>query len=440
MRILIDGMNLSLKTGTGVATYARNLCRVVREAGHHVDVLFGEPFGYHRDPIFRELAFFDAEFPPRWSDRFGRQIRAALHGGRTAKPFPVPIEGKVIATQFASRLPDADGIWNAKQLFYDADTAFARRLRFSRRFNRVENTTQSDIAHWTYPIPLRLKGAANIYTIHDLVPLRLPFTTLDRKRVYYRLVEQICRTADGIVTVSETSRNDILNLFDVDPSKVINTYQSVEIPSKLLNSSVEQLEGELRGLYGISYKKYILYYGAIEPKKNVGRLIEAYLSSNLDIPLLIVGKDGWLSKEELRLIDVEGPSAGERPQLQRVHRVSYVSFPQLVNLIRGARLVAAPSLYEGFCLPILEAMLCGTAVLTSNIGATAEIAGDAALLVDPYDVRSIRDGLTRLSGEKVNTDYVELGRRRTRLFSEGLFLRKLGDVYTTIGKHHSGGH
>lgn len=435
MRILIDGKNLSLKTGTGIATYARNLCALARQGGHHVDVLFGEAFGYSKNPLLREIGFYDTDILTGPKSAL-QKFRESAKRDFTARPFEIPLEGKVVTRQFSSRLPRANRYFNASNVFLNADLAFQRRLWLMRRFNRVENRTGSDVAHWTYPIPLTLEGAANIYTIHDLVPLRLPYTTLDRKRTYYQMIDLICRTADKIVTVSETSRNDILNLFDVAPEKVVNTYQSVSIPPALLDVPLQQVDEELLGLHGVRYKGYILYYGAIEPKKNVNRLIEAYLSSPIEVPLLIVGKDGWLNDNELNLINPPFGQAAHAARYdavgQRVVRVDYVSFPQLVNLIRGAKAVAAPSLYEGFGLPVLEAMLCGTAALTSNVAASAEIAGDAAVLVDPYNVRDIRDGLIRLMDDGLNAEMVARGEQRAKDFGEDRYAERIAALYASL--------
>lgn len=439
MRILVDGRNLSLKTGTGIATYARNVCSVAKSAGHHVDVLYGEAFGYHRNPQFREMSFFDVERETTpWIERTVRDFKAYFSNLRAAKPFEVPLHGTVVSRQFAAALPRADGLWNAKQAFYNAELSFRRPYRASREFSQVNNVFKSDVAHWTYPMPIKLAEARNIYTIHDLVPLRLPFMTLDNKRVHSRMIERICQESDAIITVSESSRRDILNLFDVAPEKVINTYQSVDIPERFLDVDQRVLDEELRGLHDVSYKDYILFYGAIEPKKNIGRLVEAYLSSNIDIPLLLVGKDGWLFKKELALTLLKSntysvASDGVTRQKQRVRRLDYVTFPQLVNLIRGARMVALPSLYEGFGLPIIEGMICGTPVLTSNEGATAEIAGDAALLVDPYDTRSIREGLVALcSNKELAADLVARGHNRKNAFAPEIHATRLTAAYDSV--------
>ena len=136
--------------------------------------------------------------------------------------------------------------------------------------------------HWTYPIATRMPGVKNIYTIHDLVPLRLPFTTLDNKRRFLKRVSHIARTADHIVTVSETSRQDIINLLGVPEDRVTNTYQAVDIPATYMHKPEDIVRQEIEGTYNLKYKKYMLFFGAIEPKKNIGRVIEAYLASNIN--------------------------------------------------------------------------------------------------------------------------------------------------------------
>ena len=151
-------------------------------------------------------------------------------------------------------------------------------------------------------MPVRVKGAKNIYTLHDLVPLQLPYTTLDNKFLYLKLMKLIARKADHIVTVSENSKRDIVALLGAPENKVTNTYQAVDIPSSYLDFSIEELKVDLEGSFRLQHKNYLLFYGAIEPKKNVGRIIEAYLASNIDKPLVVVGMSAWKSDQELRVL------------------------------------------------------------------------------------------------------------------------------------------
>ncbi len=439
-RVLIDGFNLRLESGTGVATYARNLSYCTHDMGYQTEVLYdvrGGP-GFHN--LLREIAFFDplVGTPPamvRWA-RYAYET-FKLPVGVVARH--VPITGRVIATHYQSRLPYFDKIWTSPDVFGRAERHFIVNEYFmilSRL--RVYMDRPPDIVHWTYPLPMFVPGAKNIYTIHDLVPLRLPFTTLDNKRRYFRLVRMLAQRADHIVTVSETSRKDIIDLLGVDESKVTNTYQSVEIPAKYANKPADLVKREVEGTFNIKYKEYMLYFGAIEPKKNVGRLIEAYLASKIDTPLLIVGKLAWKSEQEMRLMHDDATSYLEQIgsltyRRRRIFHIDHVPFPLLVSLIRGAKSVLFPSLYEGFGLPILEAMKLGTPVLSSQEGPIPEVAGDGALLLDPYDTRAIAEGIRELdSNAELRVSLGARGRKRANLYSAEAQQRRLSAIYDRV--------
>ncbi|MBV7520805.1 glycosyltransferase family 1 protein [Ensifer sp. ENS12] len=244
------------------------------------------------------------------------------------------------------------------------------------------------------------------------------------------MLKKIVETADLITTVSEQSKRDIHALFSVPDARVVNTYQDVDIDAPMLSQNQQEVSDALRGVHGLEFGKYFLFYGAIEPKKNVGRLIEAHLGSNLDMPLVLAGKDGWLVDGELQLY---AEHLERRIGPQRVIRLPYVSRAQLINLIRGACAVTFPSLYEGFGLPLVEAMVCGTPLVTSNLGAMKEVAGEAAVFVDPYDVSSIRDGLKRVANNKPLRDELRTaGGERASLFSSERYRQRLISAYASI--------
>jgi glycosyltransferase involved in cell wall biosynthesis len=138
------------------------------------------------------------------------------------------------------------------------------------RFVNLKFETQPDIFHCTYQMPLHSKSACNIYTIHDLVPLRLPFTTEDNKKFMYRLLQRVATKADHIVTVSENSKNDIMKYLGVEGSRITNTYETVEFPREFIEKSIDVVAEELQGSFGLEYGKYLLFYGALEPKKMSG--------------------------------------------------------------------------------------------------------------------------------------------------------------------------
>ncbi|MBX9925182.1 MAG: glycosyltransferase family 4 protein [Hyphomicrobiaceae bacterium] len=436
MRVLVDGFNLALEKGTGIATYARNLTSILGAQGHEVSVLYGlQSNAPAHEPLLREIAFFDdnPELIPAPLRRIAA-IRDALPSPFSRVAHTVPMSGAVISRQFASRLPHYDRIHNAPRLFRQAPHHF-------RAFGRsvpVKLPVPIDIAHWTYPLPIQVKSARNIYTFHDLIPLRLPFTTLDNKRYHYKLSQHLAKSADHIVTVSETSRADIIELLGVPEDRVTNTYQAVDIPAKYLDVPIDVLTRELAGTFRLDYKKYLLFYGSIEPKKNIGRVIEAFLAADLDIPLVIVGAQAWKSEQELRLLVDDnirsliqnGPETHVR---RKVVRLDYVSFPQLVNLIRGATAIAFPSLYEGFGLPVIEGLMCGTTVITANAHSTREIAGDAAILVDPYNVREIKDAITAaVSNSELRATLASKAQPVLDRFSQAAYRDRIRSLYERV--------
>ncbi len=427
-------MNLALDKGTGVSTYARNLSYELHNMGLGVEVLYGNRAYGGRDRLLREISFFD---PPPRAGFLGRSASMAgvlLSLGLPTKPTAVPASGRVVTRAFSSRMPYADQLWNAADVFRSGDTCFY--LTGLRKPVRMRDAP--DIMHWTYPVPIKMTGSKNIYTLHDLVPLRLPYTTLDIKHHYLRLMRAIVTRADHIVTVSETSRRDIIELLACPEDKVTNTYQSVEIPAKLRNRPPAEVQREVEGTFGLPYKGYFLFFGSIEPKKNIGRLIEAYLGAKTETPLVIVGAQSWKSENELRLINDTTNRFLEQignvtMTRDRIRRFDYAPFPLLVSLIQGAKAVAFPSLYEGFGLPILESMLLGTPVITSREGATPEVAGQAALLVDPYDPRAICQALLEMdSNAELRARLSEAGRTQAALYSPEAHRAKLQTVYSKV--------
>lgn len=431
-RVMIDGRNLSLEKGTGVATYARNLSYCLRDLGYNVEVLYGNRSAPGISRLMREIAFFDSNAGdvPRWLQRLRAYTDALLNpfGYRARR---VHITGDVIIEAFKNRLPHFDVILNSPDLFSRAHGLFG----FFNKMHRVALPRKPHLAHWTYPLPLKISGIPNIYTLHDLVPLRLPYTTLDNKRRYFKLVSKIVRQADHIVTVSESSKQDLIKLLGAKPDRITNTYQAVMIPDKYAKKPAEVVEREIEGTFGLGYKNYYLFWGSIEPKKNIGRLIEAYLASGVKPPLVIVGAQAWKSEEELKLLYDD--NIRSLVQIENVTRVknkviqlSYATFPLLVSLIRGAKATVFPSLYEGFGLPVLESMLLGTPVISANTASVPEVAGDAAILVNPYDTREIAEAIRAIDADEgLRNNLVDKGLARADLFSMKRYRARLDSVY-----------
>jgi glycosyltransferase involved in cell wall biosynthesis len=422
----VDGFNLALPRGTGVASYARELTWALRGLGASIDVLYGINIPVRSRKDVRETLFYselvrenNMALPRRgpWAE-----LRRALPGIRTA--VEVPISGRVLADGLAGRMPAFDRVFSYGGLFELA----ARYFRLYGRFLPVRLREPPEVMHWTYPLPLRAVGSRNVYTIHDLVPIRLPFTSLEDKRYHDRLLRACIAEADIICTVSEASRRDILDLYGPDPERVVNTYQSVRVAEGSDRLSQEDLAKRLSCVFGLRAQGYFLHFGAVEPKKNLGRLIEAYLALDTQTPLVVVSAPGWSGEAELRLI-----GEGQRRRVagaRRVLQFDYLPRELLMQLVRGARAVAFPSLYEGFGLPVLEAMALGTPVLTSNAGPLPEVGGEAALYVDPYDVGSIRRGLERLDSNAALRERLSMaGLERAEQFSLEAYQARLSKLY-----------
>lgn len=389
LHVALDGFNLALPRGTGVATYARTLSHALREMSCEVDVLYGLNIPSNARSLLREILFFDqlcaeeksrrARFlTARWKER----LRAHLLGHRAVK---IPADRHVDSRSFSDRLPAFNTLLNARDLFIIAWNHY----RHTRRFLEVALPRSPDIMHWTYPLPIRARNTKNIYTIHDLVPLRLPHTTLDNKTNHFRLITDIIHKADAICTVSEASRQDIIAFNPAAEPITFNTYQSVRKQTSVQQLPDEIVAQNLSHLYDLQPNGYFLYYGSIEPKKNIGRLVEGFLASQSSRPLVIVGAMAWKADAELRLLE-HGKKRG------RIIQMEYLPEYDLMVLIRGARAVLFPSLSEGFGLPAVEAMMMGTPVLTSSEASLPEVTGQAGLMVEAYDTNSIMEGIQEL--------------------------------------------
>jgi glycosyltransferase involved in cell wall biosynthesis len=347
----------------------------------------------------------------------------------------VDLSGVVVTRQFDATLPVHDNIFVTRNLFGNAGTHFS----LTNAFVDLAFDPRPDIFHCTYQLPLRSKSACNVYTIHDLVPLRLPFTTLDNKRWMFRLLKKITARADHIVTVSENTKRDIIELLGVDEKRITNTYQAVSFPKEDIERSEAIIGEQLAGSFGLDLYEYLLFFGALEPKKNVGRLIEAYMASGVDLPLVLVAGEGWHNESETTLLEElrenePGLRGLNRARLKRrVRRFRYVRPSTLITLIRGARAVVFPSLYEGFGLPVLEAMTLGTPVVTSHESSLPEIAGDATLLVDPYDADDIAKAITTIVNDAdLRAELSRRGRLQAAKFSVERYRERVEALYASL--------
>jgi glycosyltransferase involved in cell wall biosynthesis len=436
-KILYEVQNLVHSTGTGIATYTRHLATASRRLGHQPSAILGidSPTLKRREPGIAEVVAFDAERtrPESPFEAIGRMARYPFNALGGWRPVSLPRSGIVIEAK-NSALSGFDALYALPRMVDNA----AAHFKIYRRFATIRGAGAPDAFHATHPIPLRMQGAANIYTVHDIVPLRLPYTTLDDKAYFFRMMRTIARKADHIVTVSEHSRKDLIQFLGIEEDRVTNTYQAVEYAPAEVDRPADEIARDLETVFGLQYRKFLLFYGAIEPKKNISRLIDAYVGSGTKLPLVLVGGGGWQNREEIRKIRDERfttyrvEATEIRPE-RRIRWLRYLPAGQLTTLIQGATAVVFPSIYEGFGLPVVEAMALGTPVLTSNVASLPEVAGEAAVLVDPYDTAAIAKGITDLEhNEDLRNDLVRRGKRQAALFSTERYEERLRDLYRRV--------
>ena len=249
-----------------------------------------------------------------------------------------------------------------------------------------------DVLHVQYTAP-PLAPCAVVATIHDLSFEHLPETFNRRSRAQLRLtVRRTARKAAQILTLSEFSRRDIIDTYSIAPDRVSVTPAAAASHFKPIKDETELRK--IREIYGIE-RDYILSVSSIQPRKNLIRLIEAYsclrgLRPEGKLPqLVLVGKRGWLDNETFR-------AAQRHSANNDIAFTGYVAEKDLPALYSGATCFVYPSFFEGFGLPVLEAMQCGAPVIAGNRTSIPEVVGQAGLLFDPFDTNSLVQALTRL--------------------------------------------
>ena len=275
----------------------------------------------------------------------------------------------------------------------------------------------------------------SVVTIHDCIHLMFPQYLPNKMAYAYARASMwaAVKRSDRILTVSEASKRDILHFFNVAPEKIVVVYNAIDDHFWLTPPDEEV--ARVRERYQLDHQ-FVLYVGNIKPHKNLVRLIESFAE---------LRRTGF---EELKLLII-GDEISKLPSLRRavhghklhkhVRFLGYVSDDTLRVLYRLAALFAFPSLYEGFGLPPLEAMASGTPVVASNQSSLPEVTGDAAVLVDPYDVASIVDGMRRvLSDPTLAADLRRRGPERAREFSWSRSVAQTRTVYEQVGHSAAG--
>ena len=284
--------------------------------------------------------------------------------------------------------------------------------------------------HYVLPPAARCRS---VVTIHDCIHLMFPQYLPSRMAYAYAKASMwmAARRSHRILTVSEASKRDIIHFFNVQPEKVVVVYNAID--ERFRATPSQEDIARVRERYQLA-QGFVLYVGNIKPHKNLVRLIEAYD---------LLRRRGF---DELKLLII-GDEISKLPALRRaVHKhklhkhvrfLGYLPDDTLAILYRLAAVFVFPSLYEGFGLQPLEAMACGTPVVTSNVSSLPEVTGGAAVLVDPYEVESIADGVERvLTNTELSAELRRKGIARAREFSWEQSVARTQQLYREVGGSH----
>jgi glycosyltransferase involved in cell wall biosynthesis len=297
--------------------------------------------------------------------------------------------------------------------------------RFGLRLLALETVAGgADVFHATnYGAPRR-RATRLVVTVHDLALLRFPeFGTAPLRAHVHRACARLPE-AHRVVADSEATRNDLIALAGVDPARIRVVYPGYATRFVPLDRAAACVAVAQR--FGL-HEPYILHVGTLEPRKNLVALLRAFDrlrdTAAAGHRLVLVGQRGWLYEPIFAALDAL--RLGDRVQL-----VDTAQDDDLPALYTAAELFVYPSLYEGFGLPVLEAMACGTAVVTSNRSSLPEVVGDAALLVDPGDDAALADGMRRALGDRaLRSTLAERALARARRFSWARCARETLAVY-----------
>ncbi len=288
----------------------------------------------------------------------------------------------------------------------------------------------ADVVHFTNGMLPLACPVPTVVTIHDMSLTLYPHFHPTRRILLNRpLMNVAARRADAIITVSESARRDIVRLYDL-PVDRVHVVHEAAAPSFRRVHNLAELE-RVRRKYRLA-DRCILYVGTIEPRKNLPNLIEAFASRHAsgDLPhqLVCAGPYGWLSRD----IEAQIDRLGVR---DAIRFTGYVPFDDLPALYTLAEMFVFPSLYEGFGLPVIEAMACGTPVLIGRVAALAEVAGGAVEVVESLDATALGEALVALaSNPERRQDLMLLGLERSRQFSWTRAARETLQVYRVAAR------
>jgi glycosyltransferase involved in cell wall biosynthesis len=292
-------------------------------------------------------------------------------------------------------------------------------------------TGKFDIFHSTnFIIPPKKEGKI-IITIHDLYFMKYPENTeLFGGRYFKRFLPSNINKVDKIIAVSRSTKRDIINILGVNEDKIEVIYEGVDNIFKPINDRVKVLK--IKDRYSLP-DKFILFVGSIEPRKNILSLIKSFslIRSKIEHKLVVVGSKGWGYKNIFDAID----SLNLRKSVMFTGYVPEYDLPYIYN---ASDLFVFPSFYEGFGLPVLEAMACGIPVIASNRSSIPEIIGDSGIVIDPDNIHELKDAmLNLLNNDELKKRLIDKGIKRASMFSWEKTAYNTLDLYKSVINENS---
>jgi glycosyltransferase involved in cell wall biosynthesis len=292
----------------------------------------------------------------------------------------------------------------------DGSLGHLRRLFWTQfQLPKISRKLKSQLLFSPIPEAPLWSSCPSVVMVHDFIPLRFPkrFSPLTPYHRYY--VPQVLSQAQHIICNSQSTADDIIRFCRISADKISPILLGYDCQHfRPISDGLDQ-----RGQRGLN-SQYFLYVGRYDPYKNVSRLIAAFADFSLCHEYQL-----WLSgPNDPRYVPDLKRQAQALGIEQQVKFLGYVAYADLPMLMGGAIALVFPSLWEGFGLPVLEAMACGTPVITSNLSSLPEVAGDAAILIDPYRIEAITDAMQAIAEDtKLRSHFSQLGLQRAKQFS-----------------------
>ena len=319
-------------------------------------------------------------------------------------------------TSAASKLPD-QVIFGIQSLRWLSHESFLRKTCRKSVFN---------LYHETAFVPAKMTEVPTVFSIYDL-SLRRYRNTHPRERVWFfeYFIKRRMPFVNHILTISEFIRQEIIEEFKV-PAERVTAVPLAPDPTFSLRSA-EDIK-KIKQQYRLP-QSYLLFVSSLEPRKNIDLLIEAMHKINIDIPLVLVGWHGWGDKEWLEKIK-------SIKLKNRIHIIGHVPDEHLAEIYNGATALVYPSLYEGFGLPIVEAMACGCPVICSDTASMPEAAGDAAFFINPKKCDELSAAIECVvNDEETRRDLIRKGQAQVKRFSWERTARETLDLFKKVSNY-----